>query len=460
MSKRNIIIISSLVVAVLLVFAGIYYYQATHFNKHVTINNTKVGGLTANQALKKLKSAVSKNVVYVGEKRIYDGKDTKMGFTNKDLSEVKNLLKKQQTFFPSSKVKNYSLKPSQVDRDHQQTMEKKIKEKLLKMNKGLKVPKDAEAHLKKGKISISKSVNGKQYDIASLLKDYEKQSYNSEIHLNPLYIQPIKENSPIIKEEKKKLQELVQRTVNYKVQDKVYAFKASELIKNASVTKNMKYVIDKSGIEKKLDDINHSQSTLNKNYTFKTHSGSVISVKGESYGWAIDIGEEAKRIQEALEKGKKTILAYNVYGVGWNPNGVGYHTTTNHGIGNTYVEVSIKEQRIWVYKDGKLKVTTNVVTGRHDVHEDTPTGVWYIMYKQSPSILKGSEVGNSNYSIKVSYWAPFTNSGCGFHDASWRKNWAKDAYLKQGSGGCVNTPPSAMKTVYNNISQYEPVIIY
>ena len=45
----------------------------------------------------------------------------------------------------------------------------------------------------------------------------------------------------------------------------------------------------------------------------------------------------------------------------------------------------------------------------------------------------------------------------GFHDASWRKNWASDAYLTAGSGGCVNTPPSVMKTVYDNLSQNDPV---
>lgn len=81
----------------------------------------------------------------------------------------------------------------------------------------------------------------------------------------------------------------------------------------------------------------------------------------------------------------------------------GYHTITNNGIGDTYAEVSIQEQRIWIYKNGQLVVTTPVVTGRHEVNEDTPSGVWYIMYKQSPSTLKGSEVGNLNYSVKVAY---------------------------------------------------------
>lgn len=460
MLKKKTIIISSLLVVIALIFIGISYHQSTHFNTHITINNIKVGGLTADQAISQLKSTVSKNVVYVGQQQIYDGKDAKMRFTKQDLPGVKKILKQQRTLFPSTHQKDYMLAPKSVDHQQRQRMKKAVEKELLAINKGLKAAKDAEAQLEQGKIVISKSVNGKQYDVTRLINDYQKQAYKSEIHLNPVYLKPIKENDPIIKQEENMLKELAGRTVDYKVQDKVYSFQASEVIKHASVSKEMKYAIDMTDIKKKLDEINKSQSTLNKNYTFKTHLGSVISVKGKSYGWALDVDAEAKRIHKAFEKGKETLLAYNVYGIGWNTYGVGYHTTTNHGIGDTYAEVSIKEQRIWIYKDGKLKATTPVVTGRHDTNEDTPKGVWYIEYKETPSILSGSEVGNPNYSVKVNYWAAFTLNGEGFHDAGWRSNWSNQAYLTQGSGGCVNTPPSIMKTVYDNLVQNEPVVIY
>ncbi|MBS4174288.1 L,D-transpeptidase family protein [Bacillus sp. FJAT-49736] len=460
MRKKHIIILSSTMVVIILALSAIFYYQCTHFNAKVMINDTKVGGLTAEKAIQKLKESNLKNDVYVGERLILKGKTTKAGFTDKDLPEVENLLKKQRTFFPSFKVKSYSLLPVNADQNRSQTMKKKLEKKLLSMNKSLKAPKDAHAQLKQGKIIVLKSEAGERYDVAKLLEDYSKHEYNSVVRLKAVYLQPIKEDSPSVEMEKAKLQELIGRTVDYKVQNKVYSFKGSGVIKNATVSKTMKYTMDMDVIEKKLTDINRTQSTLGKNYTFKTHSGKVISIKGETYGWAINVTEEAKRIQEAFDKGTTSILAYNVYGIGWNVNGVGYHTTTNNGIGDTYAEVSIEDQRIWIYKNGKLQVTTHVVTGRHNTNEDTPKGVWYIMYKRAPSILRGSEVGNPNYSIKVNYWAPFTNSGCGFHDAYWRTNWASDAYLEHGSGGCVNTPPSIMKAVYDNLEQYEPVIIY
>jgi hypothetical protein len=459
---RKIIFISSgsMIILIALIFTGIYYYQSTRFNSNITINGIKVGGLNADQTMKKLKSAFSKNIVYVGKEKISDEKDTKMGFTDKNLVDVKKLLSRQKTFFPSSKTENYSLIPAKQDQSQSQTLKKKIEEKLTAMNTSLKAPKDAQAYLNQGKIIVSKSINGTQFDVASILKDYQKQKYNSEIYLKPLYIQPIKADSPKNKKETDMLKELVQRTVTYKVQNQIYSLKASDLVKNASITKNMNYMIDWDGIKAKVADINRSKSTLNKNFIFKTHTGSVISVQGQSYGWSIDVDKETKLIQEAFDKGENSLLASNIYGTGYSTYGIGYHTTANNGIGDTYAEISIEDQRIWIYKNGKLEVTTPVVTGRHDVNEDTPKGVWYIMYKQSPSTLVGSEVGNPHYSVKVAYWAPFTLSGCGFHDASWRTNWASTAYLTQGSGGCVNTPPSVMKSVYDNLNQNEPVVIY
>lgn len=82
-------------------------------------------------------------------------------------------------------------------------MKKLVEEKLISMNKELKAPQDAMAKLEQGKVVISKSVEGKQYDVTSLLKDYDKQKYKSEIHLKSAYIQPIKEDNPIIKKRRK-----------------------------------------------------------------------------------------------------------------------------------------------------------------------------------------------------------------------------------------------------------------
>ena len=182
------------------------------------------------------------------------------------------------------------------------------------MNEKLKAPQDAMAKLEQGKIVISKSVDGKQYDVASLLKDYDKQKHKSEIHLKSAYIQPIKEDDPIIKK-KKALQNLLTQSVDYKVQDEVYSLKAKDLIQNATMSKDMKVTIDASEIKNKVAEINKAKSTLHKDFAFKTHSGSVISVKGQGYGWALDVEKETKQVGQAFEKAKNHFLLLTFTGM-------------------------------------------------------------------------------------------------------------------------------------------------
>ncbi|MCJ8007106.1 L,D-transpeptidase family protein [Lederbergia wuyishanensis] len=461
-TNRDFIVIGSIVIALViaLIFAGLSFYQATRFNSNVTINDVQVGGLTADKAIQKLKETTLTNKVYVGEVLILDEEDTKMAFSNQDMTEVKKLLKDQWTFFPSSEAKNYWLIPNMSDNFRNETMVKKLEEKLQSMNATLEAPKDAVVKLEGGKIVISDGAEGGQYDIAALLQNFKEQKYTSDIKMEPAFIQPIKADNEIIKEEERNYLAFLERTVDYKVQDKVYTLKASELIKDATITDGNVVTITASDIQKKIDEINQSQSTLNKNIDFKTHSGKVISVKAQGFGWALDVEKEAELVRAAFEIGEKEVSATNIYGHGWTNEGVGYETTANNGIGGNYAEVSIKEQRIWIYRNGKLAVTTDVVTGKHSTGEDTSPGIWYILFKRTPYTLKGSAVGKADYEIEVNYWAPFTNSGQGFHDASWRRNWSKNAYLREGSGGCVNVQPSIMKQVYDNLNTYDPVVVY
>jgi fibronectin type 3 domain-containing protein len=126
-------------------------------------------------------------------------------------------------------------------------------------------------------------------------------------------------------------------------------------------------------------------------------------------------------------------------------------------VGGTYIEVSIKQQHMWYYVNGKLYVDTDVVTGNDDGVHNTPKGVFSIFYKESPSILVGDD-----YRTKVTYWMPFTSDGCGIHDSTWRADWeyGGTTYKGDGSHGCVNTPYSKVKKIYNKASAGTKVIVH
>jgi len=125
-------------------------------------------------------------------------------------------------------------------------------------------------------------------------------------------------------------------------------------------------------------------------------------------------------------------------------------------IGNTYIEISIRQQRMWFYIDGELYVDTPVVTGNVGYYS-TPKGAYSIYQKLSPATLTGP-----TWSSYVDYWMAFTYSGCGIHDASWRSNseYGGTTYIGNGSHGCVNTPLAKVKMIYSKAEIGTPVVVY
>ena len=127
---------------------------------------------------------------------------------------------------------------------------------------------------------------------------------------------------------------------------------------------------------------------------------------------------------------------------------------------NSYVEIDITRQTVWMYVDGVCIVETPCVTGNASNH-NTPSGVFTLTYKTTDTYLKGYNDDGSRYSSHVNYWMPF-NGGIGLHDALWRDadEFGGTTYRGNGSHGCVNLPLSAAKTIYNNIDSTMPIIVY
>ena len=53
-------------------------------------------------------------------------------------------------------------------------------------------------------------------------------------------------------------------------------------------------------------------------------------------------------------------------------------------IGDTYAEVDLTNQHMYYYKNGKLVLDTDVVTGCVNLRSGTPGGIYSVQYKQSP----------------------------------------------------------------------------
>lgn len=120
----------------------------------------------------------------------------------------------------------------------------------------------------------------------------------------------------------------------------------------------------------------------------------------------------------------------------------------------TYVLVSIKQQKLWYYKKGKLILSSNVVTGEKGKH-DTPKGTFKIRGKARNVYLIGPD-----YKSFVNYWMLIDSSTqIGLHDASWRWQFGGNIYKYNGSHGCVNMPYKKAQYVYNHVPTGTKVIV-
>ncbi|WP_330398665.1 L,D-transpeptidase [Herbinix luporum] len=116
--------------------------------------------------------------------------------------------------------------------------------------------------------------------------------------------------------------------------------------------------------------------------------------------------------------------------------------------------MNISKQYLWFYKDGKLLSQGPVVTGNPNRGNATVLGVYMVNYKQKEATLRGP-----GYEAKVKYWMPFFGN-IGLHDAPWRSSFGRDIYLRNGTHGCVNAPLYLAKTIFENIDEGTPVIVY
>ena len=367
----------------------------------------------------------------------------------------------QFTFFPSHKATNLSIKPDNFDQDSLNIAKNKLTNKVQQLNTGRKAPVDAYAVYQNEKVSVVPAVKGNKYDLQNAVNQLNNQAGSTKINITLHKEQPIAANSKTVKNEEKQLNKLKGKEVTYLVQNEKYNLTTNQIITRATY-QNGKYHFDTTALNKQVKKINEKHATLDKPFKFRTHSGAEITTTANgSYGWKISEKKAGNSLTKAIIDGRQEVDGeHDIEGKGYNTAGLGYNVTSNNGIGDTYAEVSLADQRAYFYKDGKCVLETDIVSGTNNEGNKTPKGVWYIMYQQSPSVLRGQNDDGSSYASKVNYWSPFTLTGCGFHDASWRHNWSKTAYLSDGSHGCINMQPSVAGQAFHDLKQDEPVIIY
>ncbi len=230
------------------------------------------------------------------------------------------------------------------------------------------------------------------------------------------------------------------------------------------------YAIDEEQLEEFVQDLYDTYNVGHEGQLFKTKNGRVIMdlTTFEEQGWDIDVEKTCERYLTAIEEGYVGVL--------------GPVMTRQDEEGNeltdTYVEISIEEQTMWLIVDGEVQVETPIVTGGADValtdevtkeflissynERSTPSnGIWTIKKKVTPHLMKGPMLSNGQYSytLQVTYWLPF-NDQVGIHDNYQRVDYGGLIYQTSGSHGCINTPYEAVEEIFNTVEVGTMVVVY
>lgn len=440
--------------ALFIIYFSMSVYFRSHFYPGSVINGINASCKTVEELDKELSSKINSYKLELDERENvkeyitaseiglkYDGKSKSQA-----LKETQNSSPWILTLFKSKKSKIYKI--ATFD-------EAKLKEQLDKLNcfDSSKViePKNASLEYKDGSYQIIKEINGNKVKKDDLYLKVVDAIQNGESILNldsgNCYENPkYTANSQKVKDTKDLLNKYIASKITYN-------YKSGSNVVDASVIHNWLQVSDDLTIsfnEKKMksyvNKLAYNYNTRGRKREFATTLGTTVEVSGGNYGWFVNVNGEVQDLISIIKKGQAIAKEpkYTQTAV----------SKSENDIGNTYVEINIAQQHLWYYKNGSLIADGDVVTGNVSLNRSTPTGVYRLNYKEKNATLKGED-----YSTPVSYWMPF-NGNIGLHDATWRKAFGGDIYLKKGSHGCVNAPKSLAYTIFNNIVPGTPVVCY
>lgn len=462
MKKRKAVVIGIVTacVAVGAIYVGqaLHYSSANVFFKDTQIAGVNVGGSTAKQAATKLKAAMQDQQL-----TLKDGKKTVASFNTQqaDLKvtstkALQQLINKQNAWSWPTHVTTAtadSIKLNASNENHQSILAL-AKQITTKANRTRTASKDASFTYQDDQFQVTKETNGNQLDTAKVASSITAaiEQGHTTVNVDRDYIKPqVTTTSASFKTAKAKAEAITKQTYVYKLSNHKITLSAKTL-GNWLTLKDGQLTTNQTAIKQYLTKLSHQYGTINKTRTFKSTKRGTVKVKAGLYGWSINVKKETPALSKLVLAGKGMSRTPVIQGSGYHSNGT--------DIGNSYVEVDKTNQHMWVYKNGKVVVSTDVVTGLPTTAHHTPTGVWVIWSKQRNTTLRGQNDNGSSYASKVKYWMPIDDTGVGIHDSSWQPQYGGTWYKKHGSHGCVNTPPSQIASVYANVKVGTPVIVF
>lgn len=471
--KTQKIILGICIAAMVLLGVGLFLYiqisDTGTLGRGISIYGLDVSKLNAEEAEQKiLHTFGNREIVFKEDKEeVFRTTLKDLGYSL-DEEILKNSLQKLQVKRASNR-RIFAVKEDyeimyQVTKD--ETQEKNILAAENFSGKERNASKDAYISYdeEKKEFTLVNEVQGNQIDEARLLA-YVDQTLDNAIRQEPLggqvditigtevYQQPVTAES---QDMQAKLTSLNQQLSNYRNASVTYTFGETTEVLGSDVISSWIKVdgetisIDQAAAQEYVSNLAAAYNTIYVPRTFHTSYGNDVTVSSNEYGFQIDQETELAQLLKDIQSGKP-VTRDPIYSIS------GMKRNGKDDLAGSYIEVSLDNQHLWLYKDGALITETDIVSGAPTPERETYRGAWPIAYKASPFTLTSDVYG---YNTKVTYWMPFVY-GQGLHDASWQSSFGGNRYKTgAGSHGCINLPKDQAALIYNTIDGGYPIIIY
>lgn len=452
--KAGIIAGGCLVVLLLLYLGGSVYFRH-HFYFRSTVNGVSASGASVEKTIERIQNRAEEY-----ELTIVNGEDQKETILPQDVDlaieirkdEVMELADTQNGF---AWVKYLFVPRHYVLDDLVTYNEGKLEEKIQTLdcvqNPDAVVTENATFEYKDQKFQIVDEVYGDQIDGEKLKEALENALLNLDEELDlekdNCYIQPaVKADSPELREAVKTMNTYADLKITYQVGNETEVIPKDTIASWLFTGEALDVQFHQDLMTEFVNSMAKKYNTSGKAKSLKTSYGATVTVPAGNYGWKIDVSGEVAQLISDLT-GAKDVNRDFVYAVKANSRG-------ENDYGDSYVEINLTAQHMFLYKNGQKILESDFVSGDLSEGNGTHTGAYKVTYKERDAVLKGRD-----YRTPVDYWMPF-NGGEGMHDANWRRTFGGQIYKTDGSHGCINLPPSVAAKVYENISAGYPVLVY
>ncbi|WP_022749876.1 L,D-transpeptidase family protein [Lachnobacterium bovis] len=440
----------------LVVYIGGGLYFSKHFCPGTTINGRTVGGYSE----EKVKDMMMSNVdnyeltLVTREKNKETIKGKNFGLKQDWDDGVEKLLDNQNGFtwiaklFSGDKLSTATL----ISYDDKK-LENQLDSLACMQKENQKEPVNARiSEYTPGKgFTVLAEEDGNTIDKDKLLKKVKETVDKTEDTLNlekaEVYVEPkVKKEDSKLKNSVKKLNKCAKSKITLKSGSQVETVDLNNFKDWLTIDDNENPSVDEAKLAAYVDTLSKKYTTFGKPKQLKTSYGPVVTISNSHYGWKVDKAQEIKQLREDILSGKNVTrdLNYSVKAASHDGN----------DYGDSYVEINLTAQKLFVIKGGSNVFESDIVTGNVSKGNGTPAGVFGVTYATRDAVLKGD-----NYASHVSYWMPF-NGNIGMHDATWRNKFGGIIYKTSGSHGCVNLPLGSAQTVFGYVSKGFPVLVY